>query len=151
MGRREQQNFKTGQAKKSPLMRWSGLLRIGNLISAELRALQLTQPFISLAPTLLGKKQDPRPFLYREFPAYGGQQSIRVGDWKAVRQNLNPREKGAQPKMQIELYDLAKDPAETADVSAKHPEVVRRLKTLMREQHTPSKDFPFPALDLPKR
>ena len=34
---------------------------------------------ISLAPTLLGRKQKPRPFLYREFPSYGGQQTIRVG------------------------------------------------------------------------
>ena len=39
---------------------------------------------------LLGKEQAPRPFLYRESPGYGGQQCVRVGDWKAVRQNLNP-------------------------------------------------------------
>jgi arylsulfatase A len=105
---------------------------------------------ISFAPTLLGKKQEPRPFLYREFPAYGGQQSIRVGDWKAVRQNLNPQDKKAQPQMHLELYDLAKDPSETTDVSARYPEVVSRLEKLMREQRTPSKDFPFPALDSPK-
>ena len=43
---------------------------------------------ISLAPTLLGKQQEARPFLYREFPSYGGQQSIRVGNWKAIRQNM---------------------------------------------------------------
>ncbi|MCA9073079.1 MAG: arylsulfatase, partial [Planctomycetaceae bacterium] len=43
---------------------------------------------ISLAPTLLGKTQEPRPFLYREFPSYGGQQSVRVGDWKAIRQRM---------------------------------------------------------------
>ena len=29
----------------------------------------------------------PRPFLYREFPGYGGQQSVRVGEWKGIRQN----------------------------------------------------------------
>jgi len=49
--------------------------------------------------------------------------------------------------MHIELYDLAKDRFETTDVSARYPEVVSRLEKLMREQHTPSKDFPFPALD----
>ena len=43
---------------------------------------------LSFAPTLLGQAQEPRPFLYREFPGYGGQQSIRVGDWKGVRQGL---------------------------------------------------------------
>ena len=31
---------------------------------------------ISLAPTLLGKHQPARPFLYRESPGYGGQQSV---------------------------------------------------------------------------
>jgi arylsulfatase len=36
---------------------------------------------ISFAPTLLGLRQEERPFLYREFPAYGGQQCIRIGDW----------------------------------------------------------------------
>ncbi len=45
---------------------------------------------VSLAPALLGQKQEPRPFLYRESPGYGGQQAVRVGDWKLVRQNLNP-------------------------------------------------------------
>ncbi|MFM9118105.1 MAG: arylsulfatase, partial [Planctomycetota bacterium] len=36
---------------------------------------------VSFAPTLLGKSQPPRELLYREFPGYGGQQSIRMGDW----------------------------------------------------------------------
>src|SRR5439155_27288215 len=45
---------------------------------------------ISFAPTLLGQSQSPRPFLYREFPASGGQQSVRIGDWKGIRQNMLP-------------------------------------------------------------
>ncbi|MBA4147234.1 MAG: arylsulfatase [Verrucomicrobia bacterium] len=103
---------------------------------------------ISFAPVLLGKKQSERPFLYREFPApnYGGQQSVRVGDWKAVRQNLNRRDKAA-PNLHIELYNLKNDPAETTDVSAKNQKIVARMDKLMREQHTPSEDFRFPALD----
>jgi arylsulfatase A-like enzyme len=102
---------------------------------------------ISFAPTLLGRKQGARPFLYREFPAYGGQQSVRLGDWKGVRQQLAPRAQDGQPQMPIELYDLRKDPGETTEVSARHPNVVARIERLMREQHTPSKKFPFPALD----
>ena len=50
---------------------------------------------ISFTPTLLGRKQEPRPFLYRESPGYGGQQCVRVGDWKAIRRNLNPGPKAA--------------------------------------------------------
>jgi len=108
---------------------------------------------ISFAPTLLGKKQEPRPFLYREFPAYGGQQAIRVGDWKGVRQNLLPKGKGkgkgtkAQPNLRIELYNLKDDITETKDVAAQHPDIVAKLERIMREQHTPSSVFPFPALD----
>lgn len=101
---------------------------------------------ISFAPTLLGRKQEPRPFLYREFPSYGGQQSVRIGDWKGVRQNLVPRGK-AEPNLTIQLYNLREDPGEKNDVAAQHPDVVARVERLFREQHTPSKEFPIPALD----
>jgi arylsulfatase A len=97
---------------------------------------------VSLVPTLLGRgEQRTHEFLYWEFPAYGGQQAVRAGDWKAVRQNL------AKGVIRTELYDLAKDPSESADVSAENPDVLRRLEAVMREQHTPSADFPLPAVD----
>jgi arylsulfatase A-like enzyme len=109
---------------------------------------------ISFAPTLLGQPQPERPFLYREFPGYGGQQCIRVGQWKAVRQNLiargKPKPKAKVPNpapLKTELYDLAADPTESTDVSAEHPEVVAKLEQLLREQHTPSQDFPIAVLD----
>ncbi len=76
---------------------------------------------ISLAPTLLGNTQKPRPFLYREFPSYGGQQSVRVGDWKAIRQNMT---KG---NLTIELYNLADDISEQKNVADQHPEIVKKL------------------------
>ena len=102
---------------------------------------------ISMAATLLGGTQPPRPFLYREFPAYGGQQSVRLGDWKGVRQNLMPRGREKAAGVRIELYDLRDDIAEAHDVSGEHPEVVAAIEQLMREQHRPSAEFPFPALD----
>lgn len=98
---------------------------------------------ISLAPTLLGKSQNPRPFLYREFPSYGGQQSVRVGDWKAIRQNMR---KG---NLEIELYDLAKDPGEQNNVAQENPQVVKKLAKIMKREHTPSEIFPLPAIDKP--
>ncbi|VTS04628.1 arylsulfatase [Tuwongella immobilis] len=100
---------------------------------------------ISFAPTLLGKPQPERPFLYREFSGYGGQQSVRVGDWKLVRQKLNSL--GAKGKPKSELYHLANDPTEADDVAAKHPDVVARLEKILIEQHTPSSVFPFNVLD----
>ncbi len=104
---------------------------------------------VSFAPTLLGGRQDARSFLHREFPGYGGQQYVRIGDWKGVRQNLNPDARDAKPNMHIELYNLQDDPSETRDLSGERPDVVARIAKIMREQHTASKDFPFPALDNP--
>ena len=98
---------------------------------------------ISLAPTLLGNSQEERPFLYREFPSYGGQQTIRVGKWKAVRQNM------ARGNLDIELYNIAQDMGEQNNIAADHPDIVARLATLMQEQHTPSKEFPLPSVDTP--
>ncbi|PYJ56104.1 MAG: hypothetical protein DME24_23225 [Verrucomicrobia bacterium] len=85
--------------------------------------------------------------LLREFPGYGGQQSLRADDWKLVRQHLHPVNKNASPQGSRGLYNLARDPGETRDVSMQHPEIVARLDKLLREQHTPSKDFPIRALD----
>ena len=100
---------------------------------------------VSFAPTLLGKpdQQAAHEFLYWEFPAYGGQQAIRVGDWKAVRQKLRAK----NPRLQIELYNLADDKGEQHDVAGEHPDIVQRLAKLMRESRVPSKLFPIPALD----
>lgn len=96
---------------------------------------------ISMAPTLLGKQQPPRPFLYREFPSYGGQQSVRVGNWKAVRQNMN------RGNLEIELYDLERDPGEKRDLADDHPLLVAKMRQLFSEQHTPSQIFPLKPLD----
>ena len=96
---------------------------------------------ISLLPTLKGQKQPEREYLYREFPSYGGQQTIRVGDWKAVRQRMG---KG---NLEIELYNIAEDISEQNNVAAKHPEIVARLAKMMSEVRTPSKLFPLKPLD----
>lgn len=100
---------------------------------------------ISLAPLLLGRSQPPRPFLYREFPGYAGQQSVRLGHWKGIRQNLLGGE--GEPDLRIELYNLAEDPGETTDLSDRHPEVVARIEAIMKQERVPSAVFPFPALD----
>ncbi|MFO0849545.1 MAG: arylsulfatase [Gemmataceae bacterium] len=101
---------------------------------------------LSLVPTLTGRgDQRAHDFLYWEFPGYGGQQAVRAGNWKAVRQNLG---KGA---VKTELYDLAADPGEKADVAAGNPDVLGRLEQLMAGQHVRSADFPLPAIDRPAR
>lgn len=112
---------------------------------------------VSFAPTLLGAQQKERPFLYREFPSYGGQQSVRIGHWKGIRQKLvsagrqKPKTRDFKPDLRIELYDLAADPAEATDVADKHPDVIAKMEKIMREQHVNSADFPITALDKPAK
>jgi arylsulfatase A-like enzyme len=96
---------------------------------------------ISLLPTLLGQPQEERPYLYREFPSYGGQQTIRVGPWKAVRQNMS------KENLQVELYNIENDIGETKNVADEHPDVVAELTAMMESVRTPSKDFPLIPLD----
>jgi arylsulfatase A len=97
---------------------------------------------ISMLPTILGKgEQKKHAFLYWEFPGYGGQQAVRMGDWKALRQNMH---KG---NTQLQLFNLAKDIGETTDVADQNPAIVEQMLRVMREQHVASKVFPFKALD----
>ena len=98
---------------------------------------------ISMAATLLGQPQEPRPYLYREFAGYGGQQSIRVGKWKAVRQNM------AKGNLTVELYDMDSDISESMDLASEKPEMVTKLSKMMSEVRSPSTVFPLIPLDAP--
>ncbi|MBI4889112.1 MAG: sulfatase [Acidobacteria bacterium] len=70
------------------------------------------------------------------FYYYGPQlQAVRSGNWK-LSLPLKARWVTLPGKTQVAplaLYDLEKDPAETLDVSAKHPEVVRHLTALAQK------------------
>ena len=96
---------------------------------------------ISLAATLRSQSQEARPFLYREFSGYTGQQALWMNQWKAVRRGLS---KGT---IETELYDLDKDVAESKDLAADHPDVVAKMEAIMAQQHTPSELFPIKALE----
>lgn len=104
---------------------------------------------IDFSPTLQGKQQNERPFLFREFPGYGGQYCIREGKWKLIHRNLIPTrkmiEQGAAAT--IELFDIAKDPREERNVASQNPDVVNRLQELVAKQHVASPVFPFEPLD----
>lgn len=151
-----------GGVRVPTLVRWPGRVEAGsqsdyvsgfedwmptilNAVEAKTKAPANTDG-VSILPTLLGKQQPERPFLYREFTGYGGQQTIRVGDWKAVRQNLN---KGKTIK--TELYNIADDIGEQNDLAADHPDVLQKLERMMAEQHVKSNLFPLRAIDGPKK
>ena len=104
---------------------------------------------VSFLPTLTGDDQEPPPFLYWEFPAYGGQQAVRVGDWKAVRTDLTKLGRTWKPgdPVPTALYDLAADPGETNDLSTSHPDKLAELTAVMDREHEPSRLFPMKVLD----
>ena len=75
--------------------------------------------------------QPQHPYLYWEFPEYGGQQAVRLGDWKGIRRDMQ------QGSLRIELYNLATDPREQSDVADQHPEVVAQIEAIMEAEHEP--------------
>lgn len=87
---------------------------------------------ISFLPELTGKKQAIHEYMYWEFPESGGQQAVRLGDFKAMRKNMK---KG---NTEFELFDLKNDPGETRDIAAQHPEILKRIKDIVKEEHTTS-------------
>jgi len=93
---------------------------------------------LSMLPLLRSKGQQPNhPWLYWEFPEYGGQQAIRQGDWKLLRRDLH---KGQGP---ARLFRLSEDPGEEKDLADQFPEKVRALTQIMRTQHRTSDNPKF--------
>lgn len=99
---------------------------------------------ISLLPTLVsGENQEVHDFMYWEFPSYGGQVAIRMGDWKVVRQNLKNEKEPT-----LELYNLKDDPTETTNLADAHPEVLKKAAEIFKtERDSPElEDFEIPLL-----
>lgn len=70
------------------------------------------------------------------FRDVAGRKAIRIGDWKYV-DDYHPQIK--KTKGEIELYNLAKDPAETNNVAKSNPELVQTAQALLRQiEESPS-------------
>lgn len=86
---------------------------------------------LSLLEYLKGGKAPERDSFYWEL---NGQQAVRFGRWKAVRNSI---------KEPIEIYDLATDPGESKDLAAGHPDLVEKAKTLLLESRRPDPHWPL--------
>jgi len=95
---------------------------------------------ISFLPTLLGKtaRQKEHEYLYWEFHEQGGKVAIRMGDWKAVKLDMDRQPQGA-----TELYKLTEDIGETNNVADANPDILRNMEEIMKKAHLPSDIFPF--------
>jgi len=88
---------------------------------------------ISLLPTLLNNSQTKKhEYLYWEFPAYSGQQAVRVGKWKGIRKDI------FNMNLDIELYDLDNDIQEQNNLAAQYPDIVEKIEAIMIQEHIPS-------------
>lgn len=86
---------------------------------------------ISFLPTLLGGKQwEKHDFLFWEYPEYGGQVAIRMGNWKVIRQNLKNKKEPT-----LELYNLKTDSNEKNNVAAEHPEIIEKAARIFEREH----------------
>lgn len=89
---------------------------------------------ISFVPLLTGNEsqQKQHAYLYWEFPAYGGQQAVRMGKWKGIRKHIKK-----DGNLEIELYNLEADIREEHDVAHQYPDVVGQIKQIMEQEHAP--------------
>lgn len=94
---------------------------------------------ISFLPSLIGedKQQKEHDFLYWEFPSYGGQQAVRMGNWKGIRKNI------LKGNLKLELYNLENDIREEHDVAFKYPKIVKKIEEIMRREHEPAENERF--------
>lgn len=95
---------------------------------------------ISVWPLIQGKAQPEHPPMYWEFNNWNQRQG-RIAPQPAAQALRRGRHKVIRPKpgAPAELYDLLADPAETADLAAKQPELLRELSTLMASSRTPAR------------
>ncbi len=95
---------------------------------------------LSLLPALAGKKLS-REFLFWE---HEGNRAIRMGNWKLVSRLNTPMQFTPEDENSWELYDLEKDPSETEDLAAKHPERVKKMAAKWEEEAVRLKAKPWP-------
>lgn len=95
---------------------------------------------ISLVPTLTGRGvQAQHDYLYWEFYENGVSQAVLLdGRWKAIR----PKAITAP----LQLYDLAADVGERADVAGQHPALIARSAEIMRTAHVDTDHWKIPGL-----
>ena len=94
---------------------------------------------ISFLPELLGQNdQKNHEYLYWEFHEKGGRQAVRLGKWKGVVYNVNAAKKG-----ELQVYNLETDPSEEYDIAEENPQIVAKMKTIMKEARTESDVFKF--------
>ena len=138
-------NLTEGGIRVPMIAHWPGKIKAGSntdLVSAFYDVLptlcdvaQIDVPEggdgISFLPTLLDEgEQKEHEYMVWDFPAGNGQQAVRLGTWKALRKKI------FKDSLRVRLYNLDEDLQETSDISIQHPELVRQMETILKQEHT---------------
>ncbi len=82
-----------------------------------------------------GKLTQPREYLYWDYGHCRDRydQAVRMGKWKGIRLGQ---------KSNIQLYDLENDISEKNNVADKHPDIVKKIETIMKQAVDPHDRYP---------
>lgn len=122
--------IKAGRLSNHPSAQFDVMATLGELTGQKI---PVHTDGISFLPTLLGQKQKTHPFLYFEFPEKSGQVAVRIGNFKGVKSQLKKNKQAPW-----ELFDLANDLSESHDIAKNHPEVLKQMDEIVKNQHRPS-------------
>ena len=85
---------------------------------------------ISILPSILDRgKQEQHQYLYWEYPERGGQQAVRIKNWKGLRDSTRTGNR------KIMLFNLDNDLTEDIDLSEANPEIVNMIEKIMTNEH----------------
>ncbi len=129
---------------------WPGHVSASRTVTAPAWTVDLRATFASIAgvtatdtdgrdltPLLLLDEAPSSRVLYWPFPGYGGQEALRDGDWKVVRQQLDAAAKKGVADPPWQLFDLAHDSNEQSDVASKHTALVAQLAARAKQEAAP--------------
>lgn len=129
-----------GGTRVVALANWPGRIPAGSVVDQPLHVTDMYPTLVALAggstakakaldgldvwPTIAQGQPSPRTEVVYGVEPYRA--ALRVGDWKLVIQATLPGK--------AELFDLARDPGETTDLAAQHPEQVAQLRARIEAQ-----------------
>lgn len=105
---------------------------------------------ISLLPELLNDSQQAHEILFWSYFTYNygwkpgsenprnqlQSQAVRMGKWKAVRNNLN-----RNPNAPIELFDLSEDTGEENNIADQFPAILKKMEQFLKEEYSNTEYF----------